>query len=42
MKRIIAEIDITLYKRFKIKLIRDGKTIRQFIIESIKKYLGDI
>ncbi len=41
MKRLIAEVDDELYQAVKIKAIRQGKTMREVIVELVQKWLAE-
>lgn len=40
-KRVIAEVPEDLYRKFKAKVALEGRTIRDVIVEFIKKYLKE-
>jgi len=40
-RRAHIYIDIELWKKFKIKLIKQGKTVSRWVEESIKAFLGE-
>ena len=42
MKLIQVKIENNLFKRFRLKLMQEGKLISQWLREQIQKYLGNI
>lgn len=41
IKRIVVETPCDLHQKFKIKVITEGKTIKETILEIIKIYVGN-